>query len=97
MSAGHTPGPWVVRNYDDDGREKHIMANVGGKSVSVAGYCLPADARLIAAAPDLLEAAADALAGWNYIRAAHGDLYGVGWDRVEQALTAAIAKARGEA
>lgn len=35
----------------------------------------------------LREAASDALAGWRYIRANHGDLYGVGWDRVETALS----------
>lgn len=56
-----------------------------------------ANARLVAAAPDLHEAAADALAGWRYIRQFHGDLPGVGWDRVEQALTAALAKVRGKA
>jgi len=55
-----------------------------------------ANAALIAAAPELRDACADALAGWRYIRANHGDLYGVGWDRVEQALQAAIAKASGE-
>lgn len=33
----------------------------------------------------------DARAGWRYIREHHGDLYGVGWDRVEQKLTAALA------
>jgi hypothetical protein len=53
--------------------------------------------RLHAAAPDLLEALKDALAGWRYIREHHGDLYGVGWDRVEEAARAAIARATGEA
>ena len=28
----------------------------------------------------------DALAGWKYIRETHGDLYGVGWDRVQERL-----------
>jgi hypothetical protein len=41
----------------------------------------------------MLAAANDALSGWRYIREQHGDLYGVGWDRVEQALVAAIAAA----
>ncbi len=36
------------------------------------------------------EAMKDALSGWRYIRETHGDLYGVGWDRVEQKLTAAM-------
>ncbi len=45
------------------------------------------------AQPDLAlrNAALDALAGWKYIRGHHGDLYGVGWDRVETALEAALA------
>ena len=33
----------------------------------------------------------DALAGWKYIREAHGDLYGVGWDRVQDRLEMQIA------
>jgi hypothetical protein len=35
------------------------------------------------------------LAGWQYIRRTHGDLYGVGWDRAENKAVAAIAKAEG--
>jgi hypothetical protein len=54
-------------------------------------------ARLIAAAPDLLEALRDMLAGWRYIRSSHGDLYGVGWDRAEGKAATAIDKATGEA
>lgn len=57
---------------------------------------LVATAHLLKASPALYLAASDALAGWRYIRANHGDLYGVGWDRVEQALTAALSSARGE-
>ncbi len=38
----------------------------------------------------LVEALKDALSGWRYIRATHGDLYGVGWDRVEQKACAAL-------
>lgn len=32
----------------------------------------------------------DALAGWRYIRETHGDLYGVGWERVENRLVQQI-------
>jgi hypothetical protein len=39
----------------------------------------------------LRNAAIDALAGWKYIREHHGDLYGVGWDRVQTALEASLA------
>lgn len=52
-----------------------------------------ANARLIAAAPDLLEACKDLLSGWMYIRKVHGDLYGVGWDRAQQKAIDAIAAA----
>ena len=38
----------------------------------------------------LREACSDALSGWRYIRATHGDLYGVGWSRVEEKLDAAL-------
>jgi len=44
----------------------------------------------------MLEAAKDALSGWKYIREVHGDLYGVGWDRVEMKLTKAIAAGKAE-
>jgi hypothetical protein len=39
---------------------------------------------------NLRAAAIDALAGWRYIRQVHGDLPGVGWERVENALAAAL-------
>jgi hypothetical protein len=39
---------------------------------------------------EMRAAALDALSGWRYIRMMHGDLPGVGWDRVENALTAAL-------
>lgn len=62
-----------------------------------------ANACLIAAAPELYEALTDALAGLRYIRehyhderTATGDLYGVGFDRVEGKAQAALAKVRGE-
>lgn len=41
------------------------------------------------------EALADALGGWRYIRANHGDLYGVGWDRVHLKIDAARSAAAG--
>lgn len=43
------------------------------------------------------EALADMRAGWRYIRAIHGDLYGVGWDRCEASATAALAAAQAPA
>jgi hypothetical protein len=54
-----------------------------------------ANAHLIAAAPELLDALKDMHGGWKYIRETHGDLYGVGWDRAQKKAEAAIAKAEG--
>ena len=38
----------------------------------------------------LVEALKDMLSGWRYIRDTHGDLYGVGWDRAQQAAEKAL-------
>ena len=63
----HTPGPWRVEKpyLDDEGyREIPIQADVDGKTVTPAAVCLQfpnlgemqeANARLIAAAPELFE------------------------------------------
>jgi len=62
----HTPGPWTA-DWDDDGQ---WYVNIGGCYTSGnalrgdSGECIEsANARLIAAAPDLLEACLDAR-GW---------------------------------
>jgi hypothetical protein len=52
--AAHTPGPWRAKPWSK--HEVQIVARVDGKDTLVTGYCLPDDARLIAAAPELLEA-----------------------------------------
>lgn len=39
----------------------------------------------------------DLLAGWRYIRQAHGDLYGVGWDRAQGKAEAALGLKPGQA
>lgn len=49
---------------------------------------------LLAQRDALLEAAQDMLSGWKYIRQNHGDLYGVGWDRAQSKVEAAIAAAK---
>lgn len=48
--------------------------------------------RLDAENAALRAALSDMLAGWQYIRKFHGDLYGVGWDRCEAAAVAALNK-----
>jgi hypothetical protein len=96
----HTPGPWVAR-HDGNGGNFWLKAPNGKYIISGCGCCdspyLPsdnpdADARLIAAAPELLEAL-------EKMRSVFLDMDGThGW--AEQAATeaadAAIRKAKGE-
>lgn len=53
------------------------------------------NAELEAQRDKLRAALADALSGWRYIRAIHGDLEGVGWNRVEMAAAKALAETEG--
>lgn len=60
MSAKHTPGPWVV--FEDD-YERHVLGPMTGRAwmdncVATVrdGANIDANAHLIAAAPELLEA-----------------------------------------
>lgn len=88
MRKKHTPGPWKVNTGPEEtivwlngsaGYELRDPTGFGGKAN-------PADARLIAAAPDLLEAAKAMVAG-GYVM----DIDSPEW----AALEAAIAKAVG--
>jgi hypothetical protein len=91
MSAEHTPGPWATSvdfidpvpkhcYRSDDGCEFHSIARAFGPNSK-------ANARLIAAAPDLLDAAKLALheLEWEFAPMSPG----------AEALRAAIAKAEG--
>jgi hypothetical protein len=96
--TGYTKGPWLL-----DGRTIYALNDEGVnrfyasvQDAHAPAYELNANARLIASAPDLLEALEDMLSGWKYIRSSHGDLYGVGWDRAQDKAIAAIARAKGE-
>lgn len=75
MSAKHTPGPWKAKGANPDG----ILPNEGrwdvvapsfGSVAIIAGPCAGHDARLIAAAPDLLEALQELLSWSDYDEAA---------------------------
>lgn len=65
----HTPGPWVACGYGDysdyDGKCRVVLGEGGDiRTAVVLGFDTPeneANARLIAAAPDLLEALQDIL------------------------------------
>lgn len=92
--GGWTPGvvarlPW--NNGDGYRWGGDVIVCFGERAINLGGdQDSEPLARLIAAAPALVEALKDALAGWRYIRDHHGDLYGVGWDRVEDAAQAAL-------
>lgn len=97
----HTPGPWHIAEYgmNKDGTPKHYgivhgditIANLG-TSTNKNAKEMDANARLIAAAPDLLEALLDM---WNLINV------DVSTDTIKAGTTfktarAAIAKATGK-
>lgn len=99
MSAKHTPGPWFISGS----MTKYIEARIGcgflqevasvGPTVADGGYgdVQQANARLIAAAPELLEALRGMIAVWQSTCNAYG------WDASHMsqhdAALAAIAKA----
>ena len=63
MNSKHTPGPWKVRTAYDNGEPAGLFVHAG--VLDVCSLCAgdgpeeEADARLIATAPELLEAAKD--------------------------------------
>jgi hypothetical protein len=100
-----SPGPWKL--YSEDlrgGKYWSVVTAHDFESIDIhEDENGEANARLISAAPELYEALLDALAGLQYVRQHYydertgtGDLYGVGFDRVEQKAKAAIAKAIGD-
>ena len=113
--AGHTPGPWAVEQYDANWKLAHGARYVcifgqaaeiarcgfnGCASVGAGLAVATANARLIAAAPDLLaacEAAKDAL---RALADKAGDV--AEWNRggyayeAAKRLRGAVAKAKGE-
>jgi hypothetical protein len=93
----HTPGPWFYEGADNGGR---VLAKDERHTIIHAPPCSPfnqhaiSDARLIAAAPDLLEVAEELTALVVRIRASQD------WGAIEEhyyKARAAIAKAKGEA
>jgi hypothetical protein len=55
----HTPGPWVIGDRKPDSHATRICTIVGGSAIHGAAQAVDdwqADAKLIAAAPELLEA-----------------------------------------
>jgi 2-oxo-4-hydroxy-4-carboxy--5-ureidoimidazoline (OHCU) decarboxylase len=95
MSNGHTPGPWAVERADD----AYCIANVGNLVIMPCGGKVKhdnaeADARLIAAAPDLLKACEALVAYDDMIEEDDGKLM-MHYADLVRLSRAAIAKARG--
>lgn len=101
MTAAHTPGPWVLEHYDFEGHYEVGTVDPHGDTEVIAqvfyandgpGGRGKADARLIAAAPALLEAL-------EAIAARKWDSMTQGCDAAAEAKNiaiAAISLARGE-
>lgn len=94
-TAKHTPGPWELTHYVSG---TWVVAPKAD-SVEITVCCLPnetvhstANARLIAAAPDLLEAAKAILQAWQDSPKSHQPH----WSKAVNAAAHAIRKAEGE-
>lgn len=105
MSEKHTPGPWCVSEDDASGqavvRGEHIeIATCWHHCVGSIEIEMRANARLVAAAPDLLAALQGAIGALEFSQDFHRDLgnedQAFAADRLD-AARAAIAKATGDA
>lgn len=85
----HTPGPWRYKRHSVDSNYMLIYCSSDNSDGdNIRGYCGEANARLIAAAPELLEACKMLLVNMNL----------AGWENDYAAIRAraAIQKATGE-
>lgn len=94
--SGFTPGPWVVERADD----AYCIANVGNLVImpcagKVKHDNAEADARLISAAPDLLEALEDIANDYAERFDMDSQSTNPGMKVVVENARAALAKARG--
>lgn len=92
----HTPGPWFVFPRNPEMKMLHVGPSWHSVAWVIAIDDEPANANLIAAAPDLLAACEKLRAAWERtnIKADFADQMVIG-ERFA-AIDAAIAKARGE-
>src|SRR6478735_7587955 len=98
MSAKHTPGPWVASQYLDNG-QWGIITHDNQIVVGLSSRISEADARFIAAAPDLLESLRETLKALEHNFAqVHPDYDGTAnAHSIIGRARAAIAKAEGGA
>ena len=54
--AKHTPGPWELESDEQSGKAIYVTVRTGELDHAIATVDTPCNARLIAAAPDMLEA-----------------------------------------
>lgn len=97
MSAGHTPGPWVI----EPGHSVVFIRTADGSNIATTNCChywqefteqALANARLIAAAPEMLEALEEAV---GCLSEYENEMLAPGV-RILDGARAAIAKARGQ-
>lgn len=65
MKTQHTPGPWKVIRPGHGAPTKYKCVQIGADDMYTTSELLPADARLIASAPKLLELLAEIVRGLN--------------------------------
>lgn len=89
MDIGHTSGPWEAHTFEPETSKSHYVTAGPYIPICKTGrwdLASAADARLIAAAPDLLEALKNIIGGENR--------YEINYDDYMRAVSA-IAKAEG--
>jgi hypothetical protein len=89
--SNHTPGPWIYSGINNEGKISSTMFSRENGELVGTITTAEANARLIAAAPDLLEALEFLLADWIAI---NGDRITGSRVPAEKAI-AAIRKAKG--
>ena len=96
----HTKGPWQIAEYGNIPIKGHLAIKQGAKTVCTIqvseGFGLTpdivSDARLIAAAPELMAALETCVQAFGAASTASADSWTVQCDRAEQQARAALAK-----
>lgn len=97
MSA-HTPGPWTMREHPTEYGLYRVFGPTRRSAVAVVVESTDeheADARLIAAAPELLDALREYMSQFGQGLDAHGLPYGPSQAEADRKARAVIAKAEG--
>ena len=84
--------PALIATLREARAERDAMSNLYAQEGHKSLVLLNENTSLLAENRLLREAVEDLLGGWRYIRQAHGDLYGVGWDRAQHKGEIALAE-----